>query len=88
MTRKGEWNNFQTNSPIRVSQFEGAARFTTAGVGNWTSNHLNMMGLPKGVSTIPVVLDIQTGFTFGIGASTSAGLMTWIPREEMIYNGD
>jgi hypothetical protein len=47
-----------------------------------------MMGLPKGVTTIPAVLDIQTGFTVGIGASTSAGLMTWAPREEMIYNGD
>jgi len=88
VTQKGPWNDCRTNSPIRVSQFEGAARFTTAGVGSWTSNHLNMMGLPKGVTTIPAVLDIQTGFTVGIGASTSAGLMTWAPREEMIYNGD
>ncbi|MBK7352751.1 MAG: hypothetical protein IPJ05_03235 [Nitrosomonas sp.] len=47
-----------------------------------------MMGLPKGVSTIPAVLDIQTGFTIGIGASTSVGKLIWVPREEMIYNGD
>jgi hypothetical protein len=81
---KGPWNNFRTTSAIRVSQFEGSARFTTGGVGPWTSNHLNMMGLPKGVSTIPAVLDIQTGFTIGIGASTSVGKLIWVPREEMI----
>jgi len=46
------------------------------------------MGLPKGVSTVPAVLDIQTGFTVGIGASTSVGKMILNPREEMIYNGD
>lgn len=87
-TMKGPWNDFTTNLAIRVSQFEGAARFTTGGGGPWTSNHLNMMGLPKGVSTIPAVLDIQTGFTIGIGASTSVGKLIWVPREEMIYNGD
>lgn len=87
-TMKGPWNNFRTTSAIRVSQFEGPARFTTAGAGPWTSNHLNMMGLPKGVSTVPAVLSIETGFTIGIGASTSVGKMIWVPREEMIYNGD
>ena len=87
-TMKGPWNDFRTNSAIRVSQFEGAARFTTGGVGPWTSNHLNMMGLPKGVSTLPVVLNVTTGFTIGIGASTSVGKMILNPREEMIYNGD
>jgi hypothetical protein len=87
-TMKGPWNDFTTNSAIRVSQFDGAARFTTAGAGPWTSNHLNMMGLPKGVSTVPRVLELTTGFTIGIGASTSVGKMTLNPREEMIYNGD
>jgi hypothetical protein len=87
-TMKGDWNPFTTNSAIRVSQFAGAARFTTAGAGPWTSNHLNMMGLPKGVSTVPPVLNIQTGFTMGIGASTSVGVMLLNPREEMIYKGD
>jgi len=87
-TMKGPWNDFKTNSAIRVSQFDGAARFTTGGVGPWTSNHLNMMGLPKGVSTVPRVLDLTTGFTIGIGASTSVGDMILNPREEMIYNGD
>ena len=87
-TMKGPWNDFITNSAIRVSQFAGAARFTTAGAGPWTSNHLNMMGLPKGVSTVPAVLKINTGFTIGAGASTSVGTMILNPREEMIYNGD
>jgi hypothetical protein len=87
-TMKGPWNNFKTSSAIRVSQFAGATRFTTGGVGPWTSNHINMMGLPKGVSTVPTVLDINTGFTIGIGASTSVGDLILNPREEMIYQGD
>jgi len=87
-TMKGPWNDFTTNSAIRVSQFDGAARFTTAGVGPWTSNHLNMMGLPKGVTTLPAVLNINTGFTIGIGASTSIGKMILNPHQEMMYGGD
>ena len=85
---KGPWNDFTANLPIRVSQFEGAARFTTGGAGHDTKNFLNMMGLPTGVTTLPSVLSIQTGFTVGIGASTSVGNMFLKPREEMIYNGD
>jgi hypothetical protein len=42
-TMKGPWNDFVTNSAIRVSQFEGAARFTTGGLGHSTANYLNMM---------------------------------------------
>jgi len=84
-TMKGPWNDFKTNSPIRVSQFDGAARFTTGGVGQWTSNHLNLMGLPEAVSTVRRVLDITTGFTIGIGGSTSVGDMILNPREELIY---
>lgn len=87
-TLKGPWNVFRTTSPIRVSQFAGAARFTTAGGGPWTKNYLNMMGLPKGVSTSPIVLSIETGFTFGFSVSSSVGKMIWNPREEMIYSGD
>jgi hypothetical protein len=87
-TMKGPWNDFVTNSAIRVSQFGGATRFTSAGIGPWTSNHINMMGLPKGVSTVPAVLSISTGFTIGLGASTSVGDLILNPREEMQYGGD
>lgn len=87
-TMKGPWNDFKTNSDIRVSQFGGATRFTTSGAGPWTWNYLNMMGLPPDVSTLPAVLSLTTGFTIGIGASTSVGKMILNPREEMIYNGD
>jgi hypothetical protein len=87
-TTKGPWNNFRTSSPIRVSQFEVAASFDSGGAGPWTINLLTILGLPKGVNTIPGVLSINTGFTFGAGGSTSVGKMIWVPREEMIYNGD
>jgi hypothetical protein len=88
VTLKGPWNNFRTSSPIRVSQFEGLASFDSAGGGRATINLLTIMGLPKGVNTIPGVLSINTGFTVGAGGSTSVGKMIWVPREEMIYNGD
>ena len=48
-----------------------------------------MMGLPEGHEHRSAgVLDITTGFTIGIGASTSVGAMILKPREEMIYSGD
>jgi hypothetical protein len=47
-----------------------------------------MMGLPKGVTTLPAVLNINTGFTIGIGASTSIGKMILNPHQEMMYGGD
>jgi hypothetical protein len=87
-TMKGPWNDFTTSSAVRVSQFGGAARFTTAGAAGKTLNYLNMMGLPEDVSTVPVVLGIQTGFTVGIGDSTTVGRMLLKPREEMTYTGD
>lgn len=87
MTLEGPWNEFRTTSPVRVSQFAGDARFTTAGGGSRTTNHLTMSGLPNRVTTQPPTLAISTGFTVGIGASTSIGEMVWMPREEMPFNG-
>jgi hypothetical protein len=87
-TMKGPWNDFLTSGPMEVSEFEGAARFTTAGAGPFTLNYLNMMGLPPGIATVPNPLSINTGFTIGLGVSTSVGKLTWIPREVMQYNGD
>jgi hypothetical protein len=72
-TLAGPWNNFHTTAPLQVNQFGGAARFTTAGLAWWTSNHLNMMGLPAGVATAPRSLSINTGFTIGLSASTTVG---------------
>lgn len=80
VTMRGPWNEFTTTGPISVNQFGGAARFTTAGGGNWTSNHLNMMGLPPGLATVPRSMPINTGFTVGIGASTTVG-------DLIIFNG-
>jgi len=87
-TMKGPWNDFLTSAPMEVSEFEGAARFTTAGAGPFTLNYLNMMGLPPGIATVPNPLSINTGFTIGLGVSTSVGKLTWNPREVMQYTGD
>jgi hypothetical protein len=72
-TLAGPWNDFHTTAPLQINQFGGAARFTQAGLAWWTSNHLNMMGLPPGVATVPRSLSINTGFTIGLGASTTVG---------------
>lgn len=87
-TMKGPWNDFKTNSAIRVSQFQGSTRFTTGGVGSLTWNYLTIYGLPEDVETVPTTLSIQTGFTVGVGATSTIGTLILKPREEMIYGGD
>jgi len=74
-TMKGPWNDFKTTGPLAVNEFHGAARFTTAGAGSYTLNYLNMMQMPRGTATMPNPLSISTGFTVGIGASTTVGGM-------------
>jgi hypothetical protein len=75
-TLSGPWNRFATTGPLAVDQFAGPARFTTAGAGPYTWNYLNMMGLPPGVATLPNPLPLETGFTVGLGASSTAGVMS------------
>jgi hypothetical protein len=74
-TLKGPFNDFATTSAISTTDFGGAARFTTSGVGPFSVNFLNLMGLPSGVATMPNPLKIDTGFTVGLGLSTSLGNM-------------
>ena len=88
VTMRGPWNDFRTSGVMEVSEFAGAARFTTAGSGRTTKNYLNMMSLPPGVATMPNPLPINTGFTVGLGTSTSVGKLNWYPPEVMQYNGD
>jgi hypothetical protein len=85
-TLTGPWNRFDTSLPIAVDQFGGAARFSTAGGGAWTWNYLNLMGLPPGVKTIPNPLTLETGFTVGLGVSTSVGKM--VPGLKAPYRGE
>jgi hypothetical protein len=86
-TMKGEWNSFTTSKPMQVIQFQGPARFTTAGAGNWTKNYLTMVGMPAGVSTVPATLSLQTGFTVGVGASTGMGILQLKPAEALPGDG-
>jgi len=74
-TLQGPWNDFITTAPMGTDEFAGAARFTTAGAMWWTWNSVNFMGLPRGIKTDPNPLEINTGFTVGAGASSSAGKM-------------
>lgn len=75
-TLSGPFNDFSTTKAISVDRFGGAARFTTAGAGPFTVNFLNFMGLAPGTATIPNPLKLNTGFTVGLGASTSVGELT------------
>lgn len=74
-TLKGPFNDFATSSAISTTDFTGAARFTPSGVGPLSVNFLNFVGLPAGVKTIPNPLEIETGFTVGLGMSSTVGRM-------------
>jgi hypothetical protein len=56
---------------MNVGNFGGLTRFTTAGGGNYTFNVLHMLGTPKGVHG--VYIRINTGTTYGGGATTTLG---------------
>jgi len=70
-TDAGPWNYFTTSASMSVGDFGGLARFTSAGGGNYTINYLNLLGTPPGVDA--VYLKINTGTTYGGGATTTAG---------------
>ena len=73
----GPWNKFTTSARVELDQFEGVARFTSGGGLWWTWNYLHILGTPSGVKS--VYIDMDTGFTWGAGASTTAG--------DLLYNG-
>lgn len=84
-TLEGPWNDFNTTGPLQVTEFGGPARFTSGGGAWWTWNYLNMMGLPSGIATIPRSMSIETGFTMGLGAATTAGDLRPVDTEAWPY---
>jgi hypothetical protein len=75
-TTAGPWNDFTTRERMGVGEFGGATRFTTAGGGPWSLNYLTMCGShPVDCLTVPKTLMISTGFTVGVGMSTTAGAL-------------
>ena len=70
-TDTGPWNEFTTSAPMSVGDFGGFTRFTTGGGGNYTVNWLHMLGTPPGVDSVYMM--INTGTTYGGGATTTAG---------------
>lgn len=70
-TLHGPWNPFTTTAPISCAQFDGPARFTTAGAGPYTVNWINLIGTPPGVEGVYMM--IETGTTIGAGASSTIG---------------
>ena len=70
-TDTGPWNSFTTSAPMNVGDFGGPSRFTTGGGGDYTVNWLHLLGTPEGVDA--VYLGIDTGRTYGVGISTTAG---------------
>jgi OmpA family protein len=70
-TAAGPWNDFTTSAPMNVGDFGGFTRFTSAGVWTETYNIMHMMGTPPGVEA--VYMRVNTGKTYGAGATTTAG---------------
>ncbi|WP_437755085.1 OmpA family protein [Sorangium sp. So ce1389] len=74
-TLQGEWNDFDTTAAIAVNEFDGTATFKTGGVVCWSVNYLQLIGLPRGIVTVPNPISMSTGCTFGLGISASKGKM-------------
>ncbi|HTN75443.1 MAG TPA: hypothetical protein VL096_09355, partial [Pirellulaceae bacterium] len=72
-TLAGDPLEFQTSGPIFETDFDGFTRFTTAGGGTISANILDMWGTPPGIDR--VYLNVPSGFTAGLGASTTVGQM-------------
>jgi hypothetical protein len=71
-TTHGPWNPFSTSpAAISSSQFDGPARFTTAGIASKSVNWINLLGTPPGVDAVYMMID--TGTTIGAGASSTVG---------------
>ena len=75
-TLKGPWNDFTTTGELAVTEFDGAARFTTVGAWSVGKSWFNMMSLPRGIATVPNPLPIATGIYVGAGLSFSIGRLT------------
>jgi hypothetical protein len=81
-TLKGPWNDFSVTTALGANEFAGPARFTSGGAGSSSANYVHFMLLPRGAQTMPSPLRISTGFTIGIGGSTSVGTMTLVKAGE------
>ena len=75
----GPWNHFRTSRPVNIEQFEGAARYTTAGAAAWTFNVFHILDTPDGVDAV-YLEGFETGFSSGAALSTSAGYL-WLVGE-------
>jgi hypothetical protein len=80
----GPWNTFTTSAPISCHDFDGPARFTTAGVGNKSVNWIHLLGM---LSAAPVYMMINTGTMIGAGASSTVGTMIPLLQQPYPYFG-
>ena len=68
ITMQGDWVGFTTTGDLHISEFDGPAKFQSHGGGPVSVNLLTLT--PNGgVETVPGLLEIESGFTFGLGAS-------------------
>ena len=89
VTGEGNWETFSTSDAIHIFDFDGPARFTTIGAGPLSKNLLTLT--PKGgAMTVPAPLEIETGFTFNAGGSTTIPKTGWFnlkSRRPLKYSG-
>lgn len=84
-TDVGPWNTFHTPKPWSLEGFGGPARFTTVGGGPFSINTLHIPIVAG--EAWGVYIQINTGTTIGVGASTTAGLMIPSPEGVRPYSG-
>ena len=77
-TTHGDWTSFTTEKPMSCWQFGRWARFTSAGAGSQSVNWITFE-TPKGIDNVES-LPIQTGTTYGAGATSTVGDLIRVSR--------
>jgi hypothetical protein len=77
-TVPGPWNYFTMQKPVNVGIFQGPARFTPASAFKWGVNILHIPFV--GGSNWGLYININSGWTLGIGLGTSIGFMVMEPQ--------
>jgi hypothetical protein len=90
-TAAGDWVHFSSSEDLHISDFDGPARYTTAGLGatKLSKNYFTMS--PKSGEILPPTLEVSTGITYGTGgASTSIPKTGWLKMtspQPLSYSG-
>ncbi len=83
VTLAGPWNAFTTPRLAKATNFAGKAAFATFGVATFSVNRLSLTLKTDDGLLFSIDIDLQTGFTVGVGGSIAAGNMVLFPEKAL-----